>query len=513
MTKRVRCGMMILLGVLLACIGVPGEVQAAAPKEVYVNGKDIIKSPDAVQGASYDASTNTLTLDSITIKDIANSSKNLTMSGVYTTGDLNIVLVGSSTIIGPGGNGTGLSVSGNLVISGTGSLTLSECGFAGILVGHNFQLQGGTVNITGLVGVDVQDTMTISSGKLSVTAATGNAICALNGLIVTGGEVTVASNKINTVQINEGDFKMTGGSVELIPGADIQPIYASGELYVYGGKIKLSGNISRMITLLNGVKISLGTGYWFSPDTTYELAVVDGQGSGQYKAGETVTIKANPSTDNRFFYCWTTIGNDVPIQLEDATKEETTFVMPAYNIKVTANYVEVLPKGTKITIGTDTYKVVTVAYASAFKEPTVAYCGTTDKSKKSVTIPDTIIQEYIKYNVVAVSKNAFKGNKNITTVNIGKNVATIENGAFKNCSKLQKITLGKGVTTIGANAFDGCKKLKNITIKSTKLKKVGKNTFRNIHTKAVIKVPKKKLQGYKKLLSNKGQKKSVKIKK
>ena len=94
-------------------------------------------------------------------------------------------------------------------------------------------------------------------------------------------------------------------------------------------------------------------------------------------------------------------------------------------------------------------------------------------------------------------------------------VTEIGKNAFKKTPKLRKVIIGKNVRKIGANAFYGCKNLKNIKIKSTSLtkKSVGKNVFKGIHKKAVIKVPKKKLKDYKKILKGKGQAKSVKIKK
>lgn len=69
------------------------------------------------------------------------------------------------------------------------------------------------------------------------------------------------------------------------------------------------------------------------------------------------------------------------------------------------------------------------------------------------------------------------------------------------------------VTAINAKAFSGCKKLKKITVKSKTITKVGKNAFKNIHKKCVIKVPASKLKKYKKLMKKKGQAKTVKIKK
>ena len=69
------------------------------------------------------------------------------------------------------------------------------------------------------------------------------------------------------------------------------------------------------------------------------------------------------------------------------------------------------------------------------------------------------------------------------------------------------------VTKISAKAFNGCSKLKKITVKSTYLTSVGSNAFKGIYKKAVINVPAAKLTKYKKLMKNKGQKKTVTIKK
>ncbi|MEY8427500.1 leucine-rich repeat domain-containing protein [Lachnospiraceae bacterium 46-15] len=90
-------------------------------------------------------------------------------------------------------------------------------------------------------------------------------------------------------------------------------------------------------------------------------------------------------------------------------------------------------------------------------------------------------------------------------------VTSVGKGAFQNCKKLKSVVIGKNVTSIGAKAFSGCKVLKKITIKSAKLKKVGKNAFKRIYAKAVIKAPKAKLKAYQKLLKKKGQGKKVRI--
>ena len=112
------------------------------------------------------------------------------------------------------------------------------------------------------------------------------------------------------------------------------------------------------------------------------------------------------------------------------------------------------------------------------------------KKLKKITVPKTVNISGVNFKVTAIGAKA-----------------------FSNCTKVKQAVVGSNVTKIGAKAFYKCKKLKKITIKGKKLKSVGKNAFKKIHAKAVIKVPKSKLKGYKKLLKKKGQGKSVKIKK
>ena len=67
---------------------------------------------------------------------------------------------------------------------------------------------------------------------------------------------------------------------------------------------------------------------------TYEVKVIEGTGSGKYAAGETVNIKANAKSGYTFAK-WT--GSD-GIVFADAAAKETSFVMPAKAVTVTADY-------------------------------------------------------------------------------------------------------------------------------------------------------------------------------
>ena len=168
---------------------------------------------------------------------------------------------------------------------------------------------------------------------------------------------------------------------------------------------------------------------------------------------------------------------------------------------------------------------------------TVEYVLPNSKAKK-IVIPDKVLVNGVTYKVTSVADSAFKDNETVEEVSLGKNVKSLGKNAFNGCknlkevelsqtvtqigdkafykcTKLKKITIPSKVSKIGKQAFYGCKNLKTITIKTTKLtsKKVGSKAFKNISSKATIKVPKSKLKAYKKLLREKGISSKATIKK
>ena len=142
--------------------------------------------------------------------------------------------------------------------------------------------------------------------------------------------------------------------------------------------------------------------------------------------------------------------------------------------------------GKKVTVNSSKYKVTSV------KGTRTVQFTSGKKSAKTVIIPATIKVSGKNYKVTSIAKDAFKNNK-----------------------KLKKLTIGKNIKTIGKNAFRGCSNLKNIIIKTNKLtaKKTGANAFKGINKKAVIKVPAKKVKAYKKIVKAKGAGKNVKTRK
>ncbi len=109
---------------------------------------------------------------------------------------------------------------------------------------------------------------------------------------------------------------------------------------------------------------------------------------------------------------------------------------------------------------------------NAGKVHEVEYKAPKNKKQTKIAVPDSIKINGATYKVTSIAKSAFKNNK-----------------------KLKTVTIGKNVSKIGENVFSGCKKLKTITIKSTKLKAktLSKSTFKGITKATTVKVPKKKL--------------------
>lgn len=203
-----------------------------------------------------------------------------------------------------------------------------------------------------------------------------------------------------------------------------------------------------------------------------------------------------PEKEGYEFIGWTGEGLDSPtvnVVLPEGTTGDKNYV---------ANWEEqsipspIDPEPQLPTVGTklkDTgnkasYKV-TVSKENAVE---VEYVAPVKKNAKKVTIPKTVtLSDGTKAKVTSIAANAFKGNKKLTTVVIGKNIKKI-----------------------GKKAFYNCKNLKKITINSTSLTKktIGAKAFKNTSNKAVVKVVKKKLKTYKKILVAKGISKKAKIK-
>lgn len=77
----------------------------------------------------------------------------------------------------------------------------------------------------------------------------------------------------------------------------------------------------------------------YSNVINYEIVVVGGTtDKSPAKAGETITITANPAPEGQVFDKWTCETAGVTIEFESATSSTTTFVMPARKIEIKAHF-------------------------------------------------------------------------------------------------------------------------------------------------------------------------------
>ncbi len=112
----------------------------------------------------------------------------------------------------------------------------------------------------------------------------------------------------------------------------------------------------------------------------------------------------------------------------------------------------------------------------------------TSKKLTTLSVPSTVKYNGMTFKVTAVGKKAFRNQK-----------------------KLKSVTIGKNIKSIGASAFEGSKKLAKIKFSGTAIKSIGKNAFKGIKKNATFTVKKSKRAAYKKLLS-KAKTKNFKIK-
>lgn len=85
-------------------------------------------------------------------------------------------------------------------------------------------------------------------------------------------------------------------------------------------------------------------------------------------------------------------------------------------------------------------------------------------------------------------------------------VTSIEEDGFSYMERLRKVVIYADIVKIGNDAFKDAVKFDRFVISTTKLKKAGKNIFKNVSKKMIIEVPKKSLSSYRKLFKNKGVK-------
>ena len=294
----------------------------------------------------------------------------------------------------------------------------------------------------------------VSSGKLSY-AATTNTVT-INGF--TGAHISIWGDEgygsTNTVNvILKGVSKLSQDFCPDVP-CIIKAEAGASLTFVYNESTK--ENLDNYVTLDTSVKETKNA------DGTYTYA----------STTAAPATPASPGSDNK-----SQGGSSTADNKDAATATGAKDTLPA--VKTTLESKD----------GKANY-TVTKSAAGAVE---VAYTAPVKKNASSVVIqPTVILKDGTEAKVTSISASAFKGNK-----------------------KIKSVTIGKNITNIGANAFSGCKNLKKITFKTTKVK-FGKKVFKNVKKGCIVYYPKSlkgsKLKKFKTTLKTAGLK-SAKYKK
>ena len=262
---------------------VSGSAGSSNATELWVNGVSMPVDQDSTVTcdsgtASYDADSNTLTLDNAKITDAHRDG-----FGIFATGDLTISLSGASNISGSDIK-DGIEVIGSLTINGSGSLTVTGSRF-GIMVGspnaaNNLTISGNGVTVTAngndSVGIAVEGSFSVD-GSTVIGKSTGNSIIA-RSITVTGGSVTGDDGNVG---ISAGSITVEeGGSVS---GTGTENGVFSDSITVTGGSVTGEGSqcgiqAGEITVSSEGIGDSIVSGS------------VSGTGTGNYSQGISSTI-------------------------------------------------------------------------------------------------------------------------------------------------------------------------------------------------------------------------------
>lgn len=143
-----------------------------------------------------------------------------------------------------------------------------------------------------------------------------------------------------TVTVNNG----TGGG-NYLPGATVTitaNAAPTGQTFTNWttsttGVTLANANSNSTTFVMPSSAVTVTANYSGGSSTKHKVTVNYGSGSGEYEAGATVNITANaPESSNRVFSRWTTSNSG--LGFANANAVSTSFVMPAADVTVTANY-------------------------------------------------------------------------------------------------------------------------------------------------------------------------------
>ena len=154
------------------------------------------------------------------------------------------------------------------------------------------------------------------------------------------GAWTVATGFDVTVNSGIGSGKYKAGDTVIITADSIVGKQFK-EWTVVSGGVTLASTTNGTTTFeMPAGNVEITAVYEAIPVPKHRVTVTNGTGSGEYEAGNVVTITANAPESGKQFKGWTVVSGGVT--LASTTNGTTTFEMPAGNVEVTAVY-EAIP--------------------------------------------------------------------------------------------------------------------------------------------------------------------------
>ena len=325
-----------------------GAVNISNSRGIAVGGKLTVKNASGTGDVTVTGTGNATLNNGADITSRGAVSITNTGSGLAVDGKLTVYNSGSVKV--SGGNASAPAVSGDITLTSTGKMELSNP--KGQVTSKKLTVKNSTgeVSVTGNKSDGsalVQGGASIgTTGTVTITNSSGPAI--FSGLNVEqSGGITVTGSRASEPIITGSSTIKNTNKVEIInneiSGKTAQNITytpPAGKGYFYqtaqnGGKLHTRNAISSTTPYL-----------CIEPDTLYTLtlpegvtAKTNGISDTHFYAGEMVTVTAPADTDTKRFDQWTFSGTE-PTGLPDGwqNSKEFTFKMPAGNVTLKADY-------------------------------------------------------------------------------------------------------------------------------------------------------------------------------
>ena len=325
-----------------------GAVNISNSRGIAVGGKLTVKNASGTGDVTVTGTGNATLNNGADITSRGAVSITNTGSGLAVDGKLTVYNSGSVKV--SGGNASAPAVSGDITLTSTGKMELSnpkgqvtskkltvknstgEVSVTGNKSDGSALVQGGaSIGTTGTVTITNSSGPAIFSG-LNVEQSGGITVTGSRASepIITGSSTIKNTNKVEI--INNGTNGQTAQSITYTP--------PEGKGYFY----QTTQNGSKLHTRS---AISSTTSYLcIEPDTLYTLTLPEGVtaktndiSDTSFYAGEMVTVTAPADTDTKKFESWTLSGK-TPSDLSGhwETKNPLTFTMPEGNVTLTADY-------------------------------------------------------------------------------------------------------------------------------------------------------------------------------